>query len=151
MKKKISSSNIIYIIIGILFVYQLVLLGVLFTTHEKITSSVILSSLFFLIVGVLIDGIVFYVCRNIQQKLEMDEELKELYQYREQEMEMYKNIQCQMDELREKRHEFANQIQTAYIMVEQGVSREMLENYLADLENSYQMKPNKKEMNDYGT
>lgn len=139
MKNKTSTTNIIYIIIGVLFLYQMILLGILIASYEEISVGMILTAIFFLIIGIVIDGIVFYVCRNIQKKLEMDEKLKELYQYREQETILYKNIQSQMEELREKRHEFANQIQTAYIMMEQGAPQEMLENYLADLEKNYEM------------
>lgn len=128
----------IYLIIIILFIYQMVLLGILITSYETVSTNMIIAALFFLIIGIAIDCIVFYVCRNILKKLEMDERLKELYQYREQETTLYKNIQTQMEQLHEQRHEFANQIQTAYIMIEQDAPQEMLEKYLADLEKSYE-------------
>lgn len=139
MKNKTLPANIIYVIIGVLFLYQMVLLGILISSYETVSAGMIVTALFFLIIGIAIDCVVFYVCRSIQKKLEMDEKLKELYQYREQETTLYKNIQSQMEQLREKRHEFANQIQTAYIMIEQGAPQEMLEKYLADLEKSYEM------------
>lgn len=139
MKNKLLSSNTIYAIIGILFIYQMVLLGILISSYDTVSTSMIVTAVFFLIIGIAIDCIVFYVCRSIQKKLEMDERLKELYRYREQETTLYKNIQSQMEQLREKRHEFANQIQTAYIMIEQDAPQEMLEKYLADLEKEYEM------------
>ena len=138
MKKKFLSPNMIYLIIGILFIYQMVLLGILISSYDTVSTGMIVTAVFFLIIGIAIDCIVFYVCHNIQKKLEMDEKLKELYRYREQETNLYKNIQAQMEQLREQRHEFANQIQTAYIMIEQDAPQEMLEKYLADLEKSYE-------------
>ncbi|MBO5485854.1 MAG: hypothetical protein J5988_02835 [Eubacterium sp.] len=138
MKKKFLSPNMIYLIIAILFIYQMVLLGILISSYDTVSTGMIVTAVFFLIIGIAIDCIVFYVCRNIQKKLEMDEKLKELYRYREQETNLYKNIQAQMEQLREQRHEFANQIQTAYIMIEQDAPQEMLEKYLADLEKSYE-------------
>lgn len=138
MKKKLLSPNMIYLIIAILFIYQMVLLGILISSYNTVSTGMIVTAVFFLIIGIAIDCIVFYVCRNIQKKLEMDEKLKELYRYREQETNLYKNIQAQMEQLREQRHEFANQIQTAYIMIEQDAPQEMLEKYLADLEKSYE-------------
>ena len=138
MKKKFLSPNMIYLIIAILFIYQMVLLGILISSYNTVSTGMIVTAVFFLIIGIAIDCIVFYVCRNIQKKLEMDEKLKELYRYREQETNLYKNIQAQMEQLREQRHEFANQIQTAYIMIEQDAPQEMLEKYLADLEKSYE-------------
>ncbi len=139
MKKNGFNRNIIYVIIGILVIYQIVLLGILISSYQEITMSVVLFGAVFFLGGIVIDCVVFYVSRRIQKKLEMDEKLKELYLYREKEMTLYKNIQSQMEQLREKRHEFANQIQTAYIMMEQGASKEKLEGYLADLEREYQL------------
>lgn len=137
MKIKLSPTNTIYIIIGILFLYQLILLGIFVMSHEEISMDIIFISAFFLVIGVVIDGVVFYVSRNIQRKLEMDEELKNLYRYREQETALYQKIQLQLNQLREQRHEYANQIQTAYAMIEQGASPEALIKYLEDLEADY--------------
>lgn len=137
MKIKLSPANTIYIIIGVLFLYQLILLGIFVMSHEEISIDILLISAFFLVIGVVIDGVVFYVSRNIQRKLEMDEELKNLYRYREQETALYQKIQLQLNQLREQRHEYANQIQTAYVMIEQGASPEAITKYLENLEVDY--------------
>ena len=137
--KNTKKINIIYIIIAVLFLYQMLLLGIYITSYKEISAATIVISVFFFLTGLVIDSIVLYVYQSIRKKLEMDEELKELYRYREQEMLLYKNIQLQIDQLREQRHEFANQIQTAYIMLEQNAPREMLEKYLQDLEKNHQV------------
>lgn len=137
MRFKLSLGNIIYILISILFLYQILLLGIFITSHEKISIDLLFISALFLIVGIVIDSVVFYVSHNIQKKLEMDEELKKLYQYREQETALYQKIQLQLNQLREQRHEFANQLQTAYIMLEQGASPEVITKYLESLEADY--------------
>ena len=137
--KNTKKINIIYIIIAVLFLYQMLLLGIYITSYKEISAATIVISVFFFLTGLVIDSIVLYVYQSIRKKLEMDEKLKELYRYREQEMLLYKNIQLQIDQLREQRHEFANQIQTAYIMLEQNAPREMLEKYLQDLEKNHQV------------
>lgn len=137
MRFKLSLGNIIYILISILFLYQLLLLGIFITSHEKISIDLLFISALFLIIGIIIDSVVFYVSHSIQKKLEMDEELKKLYQYREQETALYQKIQLQLNQLREQRHEFANQLQTAYIMLEQGASPEVITKYLESLEADY--------------
>lgn len=137
--KNTKKINIIYIIIAVLFLYQMLLLGIYITSYKEISAATIVISVFFFLTGLVIDSIVLYVYQSIRKKLEMDEELKELYRYREQEMLLYKNIQLQIDQLREQRHEFANQIQTAYIMLEQNAPLEMLEKYLQDLEKNHQV------------
>lgn len=134
MEQKKNYSKTIYIIIAALFIYQMTLLGTFISSYEKVSIGMILLCIFFIVMGLVIDGIVFYVSRSIQKKLEMDEELKELYRFRELETALYKNIQLQLELLREQRHEFANQIQTAYIMIEQGAPKETLEKYLEELE-----------------
>lgn len=139
MEHKKTYSKAIYIIIGALFLYQMTLLGTFISSYKKLSIGMILLCIFFIATGLVIDGIVFYVSHSIQKKLEMDEELKELYRLREQETTLYKNIQLQLEQLREQRHEFSNQIQTAYIMIEQGASTEMLEKYLEELEECCQL------------
>lgn len=132
-----KNKNILYIIIGVLFLYQVLLTCVLFASYDEISIGMILLLLTFGVMGVIMDGVVFYVIRKIQKKLELDVELKNLYRYREQELELYQNVQKQLDELREKRHEFANRIQTVYAMNEQGVLKERMEQYMADIEEEY--------------
>ena len=106
--------------------------------EETFMTSDSFFAVIFLSMGLVIDAGVYFIYCRLQQKLELDEEFKKVYRYREQELKLYQGIQRQIEQLREKRHEFANQIQTAYIMCEQGASQEELEKYLQNMEERYQ-------------
>lgn len=137
MGKDKKNINVLFITIGFLVLYQVLLTGVLVASYDEITIGIVLPVVTFFVLGMIVDGVVFYVIRKIQKKLELDEELKNLYRYREQELELYQNVQRQLDELREKRHEFANRIQTVYAMSEQDISKDRVGQYLADMEEEY--------------
>ena len=138
MKKKKGHKGIILFFMALLFIYQMMLLVTHIVTYETITADMVFFAVIFLSMGLVIDAGVYFIYCRLQQKLELDEEFKKVYRYREQELKLYQGIQRQIEQLREKRHEFANQIQTAYIMFEQGASQEELEKYLQNMEERYQ-------------
>lgn len=74
--------------------------------------------------------LLMYFMNGMEQKLEIEEKLSVLYQQRQYELDYYQMTNHHIEEMRTARHDFKNQIQTAYIMMEQGKSREKIEQLL---------------------
>ena len=117
-------------------IYQLVLTGIFVSFSIDYSLSVMWLGLLMVIMNFAIDLIVFFFIKQLEKKKLMDAELAQLYNLRNQELEQYKSIETQLKTLREQRHEFANQIQTAYMMIEQHTPTEQIEQYLSDILNT---------------
>lgn len=127
--KKKMTSWILYLIIP---TYQLILLLMYYSACQKYTIEVAFLGMGITVMGVVIDLLLMYFMNGMEQKLEIEERLSVLYQQRQYELDYYQMTNHHIEEMRTVRHDFKNQIQTAYIMMEQGKSREKIEQLLGE-------------------
>lgn len=117
-------------------IYQLILTGIFVSFSIDYSVAVMWLGLLMVIMNFAIDLIVFFFIKQLEKKQIMEAELVQLYNLRNHELEQYKSIEEQLKTLRKQRHEFANQIQTAYMMIEQHTPKEQVEQYLSDILNT---------------
>lgn len=129
--KKRNKYYVLYVPIAL---YQLVLTGVFIYYSRDYTETVMWLGLLSVIMSFSFDIIMFYFIRQLERKQTVEAEMKELSLSYQREFQMYKDIERQLQTLREQRHEFANQLQTVYAMIEQNAPAEHIKRYLADIE-----------------
>ena len=110
--------------------YQVILLCFYIAGTEEYSIFTIVMGIALLIFSVIID---FFLVRSVEymvEKLTKEEQLTELYAQRQKELKYYEKSEEYIGQMREIRHEFTNQLQTAYAMLEQGSSREEVKELL---------------------
>ena len=110
--------------------YQVILLCFYIAGTEEYSIFTIVMGIALLIFSVIID---FFLVRSVEymvEKLTKEEQLTELYAQRQKELEYYERSEVYIGQMREIRHEFTNQLQTAYVMMEQGADRESVKQLL---------------------
>lgn len=127
--KKKMTSWILYLIIP---TYQMILLFMYFSVCQNYAIETAFLGMGITVIAVLIDLLLVYFINGMEQKLEIEEKLSALYQQRQYELDYYKMTNQHIEEMRTVRHDFQNQLQTAYIMMEQGKSREKIEQLLGE-------------------
>lgn len=133
-----KNKNKYYLLYLFIALYQLVLTGVFIYYSRDYTETVMWLGLLSVIMSFSFDILMFYFIRQLERKQAVEAEVKELSLSYEREFQMYKDIEKQLQALREQRHEFANQLQTAYAMIEQNTPAEHIKRYLADIEAYHQ-------------
>lgn len=129
-----KNKNKYYLLYLFIALYQLVLTGVFIYYSRDYTETVMWLGLLSVIMSFSFDIIMFYFIRQLERKQTVEAEMKELSLSYQREFQMYKDIEGQLQTLREQRHEFANQLQTVYAMIEQNAPAEHIKRYLADIE-----------------
>lgn len=116
--------------------YQIILTGIFISYSIDYSYAVKWLGLFLVIMNFLVDIIIFFFMKQLEQKQLMDAELAQLYASREHELARYKDIETQIGTLRKQRHEFANQMQTVSMMMEQHAPAKQITQYLTDILNT---------------
>lgn len=94
------------------------------------TANVAYLGMGITVMGMAIDLIIMYFIENMKKKVEAEERYSQLYAQRQYELNYYKMTNQYLEEMRVVRHEFQNQLQTAYIMMEQGQQKEKIHQIL---------------------
>ena len=115
--------------------YQLVLLLLYVNAVNEFNSRTAALGVSLLILGISINLVIMFLLQNLERKLEVEEKLSYLYRQRQRELDYYRMSQRYLDQMREIRHEFINQIQTAYLLIQKGDSLDRAQKLL---EESYQ-------------
>ena len=84
------------------------------------------------IFGIVLNVVLMYMIQNLKTKMQVEEDLAGLYRQRQYELEYYKITQNHLEQMREARHEYLNQMQTAYMMIQSGNSNEKAKLLLAE-------------------
>ena len=85
------------------------------------------------ILNLLLDGSVLYLLEGLFRKLEKEKELQILENKRKEEYEYYKSSAEAMEQFRLIRHDFANQLQTAYGMMDEPENAEKVKKLLEQM------------------
>ena len=127
--KKSASGEILFLFIP---TYQLVLLIMYYRACQEYTMMHSYFGIGVTVMGVIMDCLFMYFIRGMEKKIEVEEQLSRLYSQRQYELDYYKMTNQHIEEMREVRHDFKNQIQTAYIMVDQGADKEKVRKLLGE-------------------
>ncbi len=129
-----------YMILAFIPVYKFVIFVVYYSSCETISSASILTGWLIYLFGTLIDAVILYLVTGILKKIYAERELSQVYQKRQEELEYYVQINEYMENVRQLRHEFANQLQVIYgLMEEKNMEkvRGMLEATHKNMENIF--------------
>ena len=108
-----------YILFLVIPIYQLIIFLVYYNGCEKIdVPSIVVGWLLYLF-GILIDVAILYLITGMIKKMKLEKELSALYKKRTEELDYYMQVNNHMEEVRELRHEFANQLQVIYGLLEE--------------------------------
>lgn len=132
VEKKRMRGIVLYITVP---VYQLVLLLMFLYGADEFDLRAAILGFSLLVMGMVINMVMMYLLQEMEQKLEVEEKLSHLYLQRQYELDYYRIAQQHLDEMQAVRHDFVNQIQTAYMMIQEGNDAEKAESLLAE---SYQ-------------
>lgn len=110
--------------------YQVILLVMYYGVCRDYTANVAYLGMGITVMGMAIDLIIMYFIENMKKKVEAEERYSKLYAHRQYELNYYKMTNQYLEEMRVVRHEFQNQLQTAYIMMEQGQQKEKIQQIL---------------------
>lgn len=107
-----------YIIFVILGVYQEILLIIYYSQSEELTEQKVYTGLLFFTLGFVLEIGTIYLVNRMVKKVESERKLSRLYQQRELELRYYDDINRHMEEIRMLRHEYANQLQVIYDLLD---------------------------------
>lgn len=127
--KYMVKGRFLYIIVPF---YHLLLLLMYYEKVEQFDIHAAILGISILAMGILINYVIMYLLRNMEKRVAAEEELKRLNTQRKYEMDYYKMINQYTNQMREVRHEFINQIQTAYMMIQSGNNNEKTRNLLGE-------------------
>ena len=118
-------------------VYQMIIFMVYYSSCETIDIASIIIGWFLYLFGFFIDGAILYLISGMVKKMQMEKELRELYRKRQEELTYYMMVNSHIEEVRQMRHEFANQLQVMYGLLEvedEGKVKEMLDAICGNIE-----------------
>lgn len=99
-------------------VFQGVFLFLYYGLCRELNAQVILFGVIILTASAILNRAILKSIEEMLHKVTMEEEMTELYSQRQVEMDYYDMVSGHMQEMRMLRHEFANQLQTAYQLAE---------------------------------
>ena len=102
----------------ILPVYQLLIVVIYYKFCGEIRFESVMTGWFLFVFGVVIDVSVIYLINGIFKKLKLEREISELHEKRQEELAYYMMVNDHMKQSRFLRHEFANQMQVIYGLLE---------------------------------
>lgn len=108
-----------YLLFIIIPIYQLIIFLIYYNSCERIDVSSIVIGWFLYIFGIGIDVAILYLITSMLKRIKLEKELSELYQKRKKELDYYVQVNEHMENVRELRHEFANQLQVIYGLMEE--------------------------------
>ncbi len=114
-------------------VYQTCLTAGFFIMCGDFTESTALAGFGIILFNLLLDGVILYLLEGIFKKLDWEEELRMLEEQRRQEYVYYEADSQYVNEMRLMRHDFANQLQTAYSMMDEPESVERVKALLEEM------------------
>lgn len=114
-------------------VYQACLTVGFFRMCTDFTESVAMTGYGIIFFNVILDGVILYLLEGIFKKLDREEELQALEEQRRQEYVYYEADSQYVNEMRLMRHDFANQLQTAYSMMDEPESVERVKALLEEM------------------
>lgn len=126
-----------YFLFIVIPVYQMIIFMVYYSSCETIDIVSIIIGWFLYLFGLFIDGAILYLISGMVKKMQMEKELRELYQKRKEELTYYMMVNSHIEEVRQMRHEFANQLQVIYGLLEvedEGKVKEMLDAICGNIE-----------------
>lgn len=112
--------------------YQLILLLLFLGASDDFNIKTAALGVCLLILGIIINIVIMYLLMNLEQKVVVEEKLSYLYRQRQRELDYYRMSQQYIDQMREIRHEFINQIQTAYLLIQKGDRIDKAQKLLAE-------------------
>lgn len=104
--------------------YHLLLLILFFERSKVFDAATAAIGLSMMLMGMGIHVMIIYLLQKMEQKVEVEERLSELYRQRQYEQEYYQMNREHLEQMREIRHDFINQIQTAYLLIQNGKGKE---------------------------
>ncbi len=129
-----------YLLFIIIPIYQFIIFMVYYYSCETIDAKSILTGWFIYMFGIVIDVASLYLISGMLKRIRMEKELSELYQKRKEELDYYMQINGHMENVRELRHEFANQLQVIYGLMEEKDTakvRRMLDAIYQNMEHTF--------------
>lgn len=126
-----------YFLFIVIPVYQMIIFMVYYSSCDKIDIASIIIGWFLYLFGLFIDGAILYLISGMVKKMQMEKELRELYQKRQEELTYYMMVNSHIEEVRQMRHEYANQLQVIYGLLEvedEGKVKEMLDAICGNIE-----------------
>lgn len=107
-----------YMVLIILGIYQELLLVVFFTESSELTDAKVFTGLMFFSLGFLLETGTIYLVNRMVKKIESERKLSRLYRQREKELKYYHDVNEHMEKIRIFRHEYANQLQVIYDLLD---------------------------------
>ena len=98
--------------------YQIVILIIYYSFCGEIRFENIMIGWLLFIFGIFIDVSVIYLINGIFTKLKVEREISKLQEKRQEELAYYMMVNGKMEQTRFLRHEFANQMQIIYGLLE---------------------------------
>lgn len=98
-------------------IYQTILLAVFLLSNLRSGAVVMLIGWLTVIFEIGLDMSIIWFVNGNMKKLEAEEKLSTLYNQRQYELDYYRSMNQCMEEIRGIRHDFMNQVQTAYILL----------------------------------
>lgn len=99
-------------------VYQTILLVVFLLSDLRSGAVVMLIGWLTVIFEIALDMSIIWFVNGNMKKLEVEEKLTTLYNQRQYELDYYRSMNRRIEEIRSIRHDFMNQVQTAYVLLQ---------------------------------
>lgn len=97
--------------------YQILLIAVFLFSGIRQEEHVMLVGIVSICFDIFLDCVVVRILNRMIRRLDAEEKLTELYSQRQYELDYYRSGYLHMEEFRKIRHDFMNQIQTAYFLM----------------------------------
>lgn len=129
-----------YFMFLIIPIYQGCLFFVYYSGCAEINNERIAAGFTLLLFGVFVNAMIIYLINGILKKIIAEKELKQIQLERQKELEYYQSVNVHMEQVRGVRHEFANQLQVIYRLLEEKdeqKTRKMLDAAYENLETAF--------------
>lgn len=126
LRKKFIKEQLVFLIIPL---YQLVQLLIFLVFDISSEVGMLILGLIIVCFDILLDCGVLWFMIDMGKRYETEEKLSALYNQRRYELEYYRSMNLHMEQLREIRHDYLNQIQTVELLLEKDGTRKLLSEY----------------------
>jgi len=114
-ERRMIKECVLYLILP---VYQLFIVYIYYSFCGEIRFENVITGWFLFVFGVVIDVSVIYLINGIFRKLKVEHEISEVQEKRQEELAYYMMVNDKLEQSRFLRHEFANQMQVIYGLLE---------------------------------
>lgn len=125
-RKRIIKQQSLFLIIPL---YQLVQLLIFLVFDISSEVGMLILGLIIVCFDILLDCGVLWFMIDMGKRYEAEEKLGALYNQRRYELEYYRSMNLHMEQLREIRHDYLNQIQTVELLLEKDGTQILLSEY----------------------